>query len=99
MRSCRPSRGSVEAISTRRFRGVGAFADPRIADSCTTRPLTNFWRGKRLREIEPRLKPGGKYEMASLVLHEADAVDSRLARRLTEAAVALNDQLGDPTDL
>lgn len=63
------------------------------------RVVFGFWRGKRLREIEPRLEPGGKYEMASLVLHEDDAVDSGVARRLTEAAVALNEQLGDPTDI
>jgi hypothetical protein len=63
------------------------------------RVVFGFWRGKRLRHIEPSLKPGGKYEMASLVLHEDDAVDIAVARRLTEAAVALNEQLGDPTDI
>jgi hypothetical protein len=63
------------------------------------RVLFGFWRGQRLREIEPRLKPGGKYEMASVALHEHDAVDSGVAQRLTEAAVALNEQLGDPTDI
>ncbi|MCC6773079.1 MAG: DUF1801 domain-containing protein, partial [Gemmatimonadaceae bacterium] len=30
------------------------------------RVLLGFWLGQRLREIEPRLKPGGKYEMAAL---------------------------------
>jgi hypothetical protein len=63
------------------------------------RVVFGFWRGSRLRQIEPRLKPGGKYEMASLALHQDDAVDSGVARRLTEAAVALNEQLGDPTDI
>jgi hypothetical protein len=62
------------------------------------RVVFGFWRGKRLRDIEPRLKPGGKYEMASLALHEDDTVDTAVARRLTEAAIALNEQLGDPTD-
>lgn len=33
-----------------------------------TRVLFGFWRGQRLRHIEPRLKPGGKYEMATLEL-------------------------------
>ncbi|HYK03782.1 MAG TPA: DUF1801 domain-containing protein [Thermoanaerobaculia bacterium] len=61
------------------------------------RVLFGFWRGKRLRDLEPRLKPGGKYEMASVALHEHDEIDSRAARRLAEAAVALNEQLGDPT--
>lgn len=32
------------------------------------RVLLGFWRGQRLRGIEPRLKPCGKYEMATLVL-------------------------------
>ena len=36
------------------------------------RVLFGFWRGQRLREIEPRLKPGGKYEMATLELREGD---------------------------
>jgi hypothetical protein len=36
------------------------------------RVLFGFWRGKRLREIESRLKPGGKYEMATVELREDD---------------------------
>jgi hypothetical protein len=32
------------------------------------RVLFGFWQGQRLRHIEPRLKPGGKYEMATLAL-------------------------------
>ena len=31
-----------------------------------SRVLFGFWRGQLLRHIEPRLKPGGKYEMATL---------------------------------
>ncbi len=61
------------------------------------RVLFGFWRGKRLREIEPRLKPGGKYEMATLVLHEDTEISLAVARRLTRAAVALNRKVGDPT--
>jgi hypothetical protein len=34
------------------------------------RVLLGFWRGQRLRAIEPGLKPGGKYEMATLELCE-----------------------------
>ena len=33
-----------------------------------SRVLFGFWRGQLLRHIEPRLKPGGKYEMATLQL-------------------------------
>lgn len=61
------------------------------------RVLFGFWRGKRLREIEPRLKPGGKYEMATIELREGDAIDPNLAARLVREAVELNRTLGDPT--
>jgi hypothetical protein len=60
------------------------------------RVLLGFWRGQRLREIEPRLRPGGKYEMATLALREGDTVSSATVQRLTQEAVALNRTLGDP---
>lgn len=60
------------------------------------RVLFGFWRGQRLRAIEERLKPGGKYEMATVELHEDMTVDSATVRRLTKAAVALNAALGNP---
>jgi hypothetical protein len=63
------------------------------------RVLFGFWRGKRLREIEQRLKPGGKYEMATVVLKETDAISAATVRRLIKAAVALNRTLGDPADI
>jgi hypothetical protein len=61
------------------------------------RVLLGFWRGRRLREIEPRLRPGGKYEMATLELREGDAAEESTVRALTAAAVRLNVELGDPT--
>jgi hypothetical protein len=61
------------------------------------RVLFGFWRGKRLREIEPRLKGGGKYEMATLELCEDTSFSLAVARRLAKAAIALNKKLGDPT--
>jgi hypothetical protein len=61
------------------------------------RVLFGFWRGQRLNAIEPRLKRGGKYEMATLELREGMTVDSATVRRLTREAVALNERLGDPT--
>jgi hypothetical protein len=61
------------------------------------RVLFGFWRGQRLRAIEGRLKPSGKYEMATLELHENTAVDTATVRRLTKEAVALNVALGNPT--
>jgi hypothetical protein len=63
------------------------------------RILFGFWRGKRLRSIEPRLKPGGKYEMATLELVEETPLERATVVALVYAAVRLNASLGDPTDL
>jgi hypothetical protein len=63
------------------------------------RVLFGFWRGRRLREINPALKPGGKYEMASLELHETDEIVAAMVRRLAREAVRLNEAFGDPTDV
>jgi hypothetical protein len=63
------------------------------------RVLFGFWRGQRLRIIEPRLKPGGKYEMATLELREGAAIAPETVRRLAQAAVALNRDEGDPSRL
>ena len=61
------------------------------------RVLFGFWRGKRLQEFEPRLKAGGKYEMANLELRKGDTITATLAGELARRAVALNRKLGDPT--
>jgi hypothetical protein len=61
------------------------------------RVLFGFWRGRHLVEIEPRLKPGGKYEMATLELREGMTIDAKTLRRLAVEAAALNKKLGDPT--
>ena len=61
------------------------------------RVLFGFWRGQRLRLIEPRLKPGGKFEMATLEITRGTTIDAFTARRLAAKAVALNKTLGDPT--
>jgi hypothetical protein len=63
------------------------------------RVLFGFWRGQRLREIEKRLKPGGKYEMATVELRENEQISTAVVRRLVKAAVGLNKTLGDPTDI
>jgi hypothetical protein len=63
-----------------------------------SRVLFGFWRGQRLRALEPRLKPGGKYEMATLELHEGETIGAATARRLAQEAVALNESLGNPQD-
>lgn len=62
-----------------------------------SRVLFGFWRGQRLREMDPLLKPGGKYEMATREFHEGDEVSAALSRRLAKEALRLNTMLGDPT--
>lgn len=62
-----------------------------------SRVLFGFWRGKRLRTIEPRLKTGGKYELATLELLEDTPVSLPVVRRLAREAASLNRKLGDPT--
>lgn len=61
------------------------------------RVLFGFWRGQRLRTIEPALKPGGKYEMATVELRSGTTISAATVRRLTKEAVALNKSLGNPT--
>ena len=61
------------------------------------RVLFGFWRGKRLQQIEPRLKPGGKYEMATLALKKDTPLLEAIVSRLAMESVRLNRLLGDPT--
>ena len=61
------------------------------------RLLCGFWRGQRLRTIEPRLRPGGKYEMATLALLQSTSLERDTVLRLVREACALNRRLGDPT--
>jgi hypothetical protein len=60
------------------------------------RVLFGFWRGKRLRTIEPRLKASGKYELANQVFVKGDEVDGAIAARLAKEAALLNRKLGNP---
>lgn len=61
------------------------------------RVLLGFWRGQRLSAVEPRLRPGGKYEMATIELRDGETIPPATVRRLTADAVELNEQVGDPT--
>jgi hypothetical protein len=63
------------------------------------RILFGFWRGRHLRSIEPRLKAGGKYEMATLELQPSTPLERSVAVQLVQSAVALNLSHGDPTEL
>lgn len=60
------------------------------------RVLFGFWRGKRLRQIEPKLKASGKYELANRVFVKGDVVDRAIAAKLAKEAAALNRKLGNP---
>jgi len=62
------------------------------------RVLFGFWRGQHLRTIEPRLKAGGKYEMATLELREGMSINPATVRRLVRKAIALDRDLGDARD-
>ena len=96
-----PSRGGASQLETRGIVKWGHLVylsngPVLLIRSEAHRVLFGFWRGQRLRAIEERLKPGGKYEMATLELHENTTVTSAVVRRLTREAVALNAALGNP---
>ena len=60
------------------------------------RVLLGFWRGKRLREVDPRIKASGKYELGNLVMTEATDVTAEQVARLAAEAFRLNAELGNP---
>ena len=62
-----------------------------------SRVLFGFWRGKRMLDIEPRMKGGGKYELRTLEVREDATVDSSVAERLIREAIRLNHSVGNPT--
>lgn len=55
-----------------------------------------FWRGQEMLELDPRLKPGGSFKMASIKLTAADQIEAGQVRRLVARGVALNREKGDP---
>ena len=60
------------------------------------RVLLGFWRGKRLRGLEPRIKASGKYELGNLVMTEGTDVSAEMVRTLAAEAFRLNAELGNP---
>ncbi|MBW8296830.1 MAG: DUF1801 domain-containing protein [Sphingopyxis sp.] len=60
------------------------------------RVLLGFWRGKRLRDLEPRIKVSGKYELGNLVSTEATEVTAEQVARLAAKTHRLNVELGNP---
>ena len=63
------------------------------------RVLLGFLRGKRLVDMEPRIKPSGKYELGNWTFVEGDTVDASHVTGLARRAAQLNMELGDPTAL
>lgn len=61
------------------------------------RVLLGFWRGKRLREVDARIKASGKYELGNLVMTEATEVTAEQVAILATEAHRLNIELGNPT--
>ena len=64
-----------------------------------SRVLFGFWQGQRLRHIEPRLRPGGKYQMATLELKEGTPFLQETAIRLVAEATQLSRAAGRSTDV
>ncbi len=60
------------------------------------RVLLGFWRGKRLRDLEPRIKASGKYELGNLVLTETTEITAEHVASLAAEACHLNAELGNP---
>lgn len=60
------------------------------------RVLLGFWRGKRLRDLEPRIKASGKYELGNLVMTENIEVSPEAVAALAAEAFRLNAELGNP---
>ena len=60
------------------------------------RVLFGFWRGQEFLDLDPRLKPSGKYDMATLELREGDQLTTKSATALAAAAFEANARLGDP---
>jgi hypothetical protein len=60
------------------------------------RVLLGFWRGKRLRDLDPRIKASGKYELGNLVMTEATEITADAVSRLAADAFRLNTELGNP---
>jgi hypothetical protein len=64
-----------------------------------SRVLFGFWRGQRLRHIEPRLRPGGKYEMATLEIKHDTVLSRETVLSLAREAANFNQSEGNPQRL
>lgn len=53
------------------------------------RVLFGFWQGQNLRHIEPRLRPGGKYKMATLEIKQGTVLQRDTVLALARQAMRL----------
>jgi hypothetical protein len=60
------------------------------------RVLLGFWRGKCLRDLDPRIKASGKYQLGNLVMTKGDEVSAEQVSKLASEAYRLNIELGNP---
>ena len=61
------------------------------------RVILAMFRGKRLTQLDPRIKPSGKFELANLVITEEAEIDPAMIVEMACAAAALNLEYGNPT--
>lgn len=61
------------------------------------RVILAMFRGKRLTQLDPRIKPSGKFELANLVITEEAKIDPAMIVEMAGAAAALNLEYGNPT--
>lgn len=61
-----------------------------------SRVLFGFWRGQRLHHVESRLRPGGKYEMATLEIKQDTVLLRGTVCSLAKEAAGLNQGAGNP---
>lgn len=76
------------------FLATGPVAVIRAEDA---RVILAFFRGKRLTQVEPRLKSSGKFELANLIFAEGETVATETLATLAAEGIRLNTELGDPT--
>jgi len=61
-----------------------------------TRVIIAFFRGKRLMHLDPRIKPSGKFELATFIVKSDPCMEPSLFTLWAKTAAALNAELGSP---
>jgi hypothetical protein len=55
-----------------------------------------LWRGAEMTALEPRLEPGGSFQMAAIKLRAPGEISAEQVRRLVAEGIRLNAEKGDP---